>query len=71
VTQEPEVTYCSEIVRSSGYGPTAIDPPEYCENEAVPGEEFCQHHLEAHDPLQGADEAYETARDLALEREDW
>jgi hypothetical protein len=39
-----ELELCSAVVRSEGYGPTAINPPEYCDREVEPGSEFCNQH---------------------------
>lgn len=59
----PEPEPCSEEVRPATY----YDPPEYCENDAAPGSDFCYEH----DPDLIADllEARaEARRDAALER---
>jgi hypothetical protein len=44
-----EDTQCNAIVHSEGYGPTAINPPEYCENDVVPGTEYCANHTDHSD----------------------
>lgn len=55
VTPDPEDGCAFEVRR-----PTFIDPPEYCEEESVPGSEFCA----GHDPdaLDDALEAVAEAR---------
>lgn len=47
MTTEGDVEYCEWVTRSEGYGPTAINPPETCENIIeTPGEVYCPQHLQ-------------------------
>jgi DnaJ-class molecular chaperone len=46
---DDEDTQCNAIVHSEGYGPNAINPPEYCENDVVPGTEYCANHTDHSD----------------------
>jgi len=47
---DDDIETCAAMIRFSGYGPTAIDPPEYCDREVVPGSEFCNQHQEPEEP---------------------
>lgn len=47
------------------YRATRMQPAEYCENEAVEGEDFCEDHLE--DDYADADYWRDLAYDLARE----
>jgi hypothetical protein len=42
--EQLDIETCAAVIRFSGYGPTAIDPPEYCDNEVEPGSEYCRQH---------------------------
>ena len=39
-----EVESCAAVIHSEGYGPTAINPPEYCDRDVVPGSDYCPNH---------------------------
>ena len=45
------------------YAGNLESPPEYCDNEAEPGEELCAEHLYEDDPWDRADEAYERQKE--------
>ncbi len=35
---------CDAMTHFEGYGPTAINPPEYCDRDVVPGSDYCPNH---------------------------
>ena len=37
----PEPEFCTRVL----WPGTSVSPPEYCENEAMEGEEFCEVHI--------------------------
>lgn len=47
--EEVEVEYCEYMI----YAETRVDPAEYCDEPAVPGQAYCVKHLEL------IDKAYE------------
>ena len=70
---EDEPRYCEAETRPAvfylGNGDPGY-PAEYCEAEAEPGSDYCALHQDDGFPYDDRD-AYDEARDLALDREDY
>ena len=67
---EPE--FCQATVHEAVFYLSNGDPgypAEGCDNEALPGTEFCADHT-GEDPWDAADRMYEEARDRRLEEQD-
>jgi hypothetical protein len=63
--------FCAHVEPGSFYRSNGDpgDPPEPCDNDALPGSEFCAKHQEE-DFWDAADRMYDEARDRRLEMED-
>lgn len=61
--------YCAEQISGGGPGSANMDPPDYCDQEAEPGSDYCADHS-PNRFLDDADRLYEEARDRRLEEMD-